>query len=297
MTNSDGLRLSQVAAKRFPFPTSIIAWVDLLGYGKMIAESRFNPLDDLSKSANTRLKSFHEIVAKNSQKKFPTLVLNDGAIAYRDLSYRTSAVTFDFLKRSYNLLQSINDEDVSNGYPGARMVIAAGFRVKGRKAGLESSRGQFESILTRLSQNKISKEQAIHEAKSIRPTFDIVPQLQTNFAFTKAYLAEQSGSKAGFSGSHMFVDCSLFELSELEYFDFEPPFDWEHPSLGLGAKFIKINHMSDRRTPPPSPPGFRDGVEIAEHLAGTSGITSKIMEHFQKQKRQRRQALANDESF
>ncbi len=40
---------------RFPFQVSIAAWGDLLGYGKKIAESKFNPLDDRAKESIRRI--------------------------------------------------------------------------------------------------------------------------------------------------------------------------------------------------------------------------------------------------
>ena len=84
----------------FPFQISVACWIDLLGYGRMISEAAFNPLDARAKIALKRLSRFHEIVASHSNRYFPTLALNDGAVAYRDLSLRSRSVTHDFLVRA-----------------------------------------------------------------------------------------------------------------------------------------------------------------------------------------------------
>ena len=80
----------------FPFQVSICAWVDLLGYGAEIKEAGYNPLDPKAKAAVKRIRHFHQVVADHSLRDFPTLVMNDGATAYRDLSYRTRWTTYDF---------------------------------------------------------------------------------------------------------------------------------------------------------------------------------------------------------
>src|SRR5581483_4816256 len=113
----------------FPFQTSAACWIDLLGYGAMIAEAEFNPLHIKAKAALTRLRRFHAIVAGHSGRYFPTLVMNDGAVAYRDLSMRTRSVTHDFLVRAWSLFQEIKKAEAAEGHPGARMVLATGFRM------------------------------------------------------------------------------------------------------------------------------------------------------------------------
>lgn len=74
-------------APRPPFYTSIACWIDLLGYGGVISRARFSPTHAEAKSAIDRLRRFHRLVAEHSSSRFPTFVINDGAVAYRDLSY------------------------------------------------------------------------------------------------------------------------------------------------------------------------------------------------------------------
>jgi hypothetical protein len=82
--------------------------------------------------------------------------------------------------------------------------------VRGRRAGLDASKSHFESIITRLQDGSIDAQQAVHEAAAMRPRFDIIPQLQANFAFTKAYVAESSGTDGGLPGPNFYLDLILF---------------------------------------------------------------------------------------
>lgn len=265
--------------RNFPFQTAIAGWIDLLGYGGMIAKAGFNPLHPESTAAKRRLRQFHEVVASHSGRTFPSLVMNDGAVIYRDLSYRSASVTFDFLQRSWALFNEIKRVESKSAYPGARMVIAAGFRIRGRKAGMEATAGHFESVMNRYTSGTISATQAIQEARRIRPSFDIIPQLQANFAFTKAYVAEQSGTKGGLGGSRCFIDLSLFEGPPPSCFEFEAPIEWENEKLGLKTTFRPLTRLLSLKQIDKSngaPIGVRDGLQVAQQLAGDKDVLKAL---------------------
>ena len=111
----------------FPFQVAIVCWIDLLGYGAMLAEAGFNPLHGKASEALQRLRRFHQIVASHSFRLFPTLVMNDGAVAYRDLSLRSRGPTYDFLTRAWKLFKHIKEDENGHGFPGARAVLAVDF--------------------------------------------------------------------------------------------------------------------------------------------------------------------------
>jgi hypothetical protein len=252
---------------RFPFSTAVACWIDLLGYGSMIREGQFNPLDQKSKEAISRLRSFHQIVSSHSARPFPSLVINDGSVTYRDLSYRSRSVTFDFLCRCWSLFNEIQSSEVKSGYPGARMVIATGFRVRRRNMGVDVTSSHVASILERFHAGEMDADQAILEASSVEHYFDGVPQLQANFAFTKAYVAESDGKKGGLEGPNRFVDLALFRDPPPAWLKVGPHVLWENKNLGLKATFAPMlaieveSHSSDGSV------GIRDGLEIAQHLA------------------------------
>src|SRR5260221_2441696 len=76
----------------------------------------------------------------------------------------------------------------------------------------------FGSALVRqVGTKRISVTQAVNSALTVKPYFARVPEVQANFAFTKAYLADADGSSAGLSGARVVLDTALFH---------EPPRHW-----------------------------------------------------------------------
>lgn len=256
--------------------TSVACWIDLLGYGAQISKAAFNPLRGEAATPLFRLQRFHEIVARHAHRHFPTLVMNDGAAAYRDLSLRSRSVTYDFLCRAWDLFEEIHRIEVADNLPGARMVLATGFRVLGRRNGIDASVGHFRSIWTRFQSGQISAEQAIREAARMRPAYDVVPQLQANFAFTKAYVAEASGSAGGLRGGNFFVDTSLFISGPPKWIQTGEIVDWQHHRLGLTASFAEIREIDRRGHPEGGPREIRDGLQVAQGLTGDRKILDAL---------------------
>jgi hypothetical protein len=269
---------SPIVAKRrqFPFQVAVACWIDLLGYGSMIAKSGFNPLHHEAKQALARLRKFHETVAQHSARHYPTLVMNDGAVAYRDLSLRTRSVTHEFLMRSWRLFSAIKAEETTLGHPGPRVVVACGFRMRGRRAGLDASREHFGSILKRLEAGDIDTDQAMHEAGAMRPRFDILPELQANFAFTKAYIAESSGTAGGLPGPRFYVDLVLFGGERPNWIDLGPNIQWFHQRLNMTATFAAVAAVHKRTHPAGGPTEILDGLRIARLLASNPDVLSAL---------------------
>lgn len=260
---------------QFPITAAVACWIDLLGYGSMISRSSFNPLMPDSAEAIRRLRRFHRLVAEHSARNYPTLVMNDGAVAYRDLSLRSRSVTFDFVCRSWNLFRAINDAEARTGHPGARMVVATGFRARGRRAAIDERTTQFSSILRRVQAGTISSEQGIREAAQLRSNFDVVPQLQANFAFTKAYLAEQSGTKGGLPGARCYLDLTVFRQTP-SWLDLAGVVPWSHATLDLRAEFGAVQALRAKGHPEGGPIEVRDGLEVAQHLSSDPKVLEAL---------------------
>lgn len=267
---------SVAKGQRFPFKVSIVAWGDLLGYGGKIAEAQFNPLDARAKDSIKRMRDFHRIVAEHSNRNFRTLVVNDGVAVFRDLSLRSSSVSNDFLMRSWDLFKSINQLEEQSGHPGVRMVLACGFRVLGRKAVIETNHRKINSILKRYHEGLLSVDQAIREASTARPSFDAVPQLQANFAFTKAYIAESTGTAGGFAGSNFFLDTTLLKNPDSEWPIGGSLFDWEHKALGLKSVFKKIEQLVPEKHTNEISSKLKTGLEVAQSLAGDENVLNAL---------------------
>jgi hypothetical protein len=249
-----------------PFPIAVVCWIDLLGYGAMIAEADFNPLHPKASEAMQRLRRFHEIVALHSARHFPTLVMNDGAASYRDLSLRSREPSHDFLNRAWNLFNAIKRSEDDRQLPGARVVLATGFRMRGRRAGKDATANQFKSIMQRYQNHDISPEEAIREAAHIRQAFDIIPELQANFAFSKAYVAESSGTRGGLGGARFFIDLTLFDTPLPSWLVLGETVKWSNETLRMEALFAPILELLPCKHEEGGPLGIRDGLQVAQSL-------------------------------
>lgn len=168
--------------------------------------------------------------------------MNDGAVAYRDLSARSRNPTFDFLRRANALHSEINAADMGKGHPGARAVLAVGLRV--RRAVDYSRRlngGEGARVRDKLNSGKISNDQAISQALMARHHSDSTPELQHNYALTKAYLAEASGARGGLSGARLFVDRNIFDTSVPKWITHDTPVNWS--SLGMQSVFLPVGSI------------------------------------------------------
>lgn len=268
----------------FPFRVAICCWVDLLGYGASIARSDFNPLNPLAKGAVRRLRRFHELIASHSKRRFPTLVMNDGAAAYGDLTWNTRWATFEFISDAFGLYQAINQVEAKEGLPGARMVISTGFRLRGRRAGIDDRSARFRRVLKGLQDGTLSHKEAIDKAAKITSNFDVIPQLQANFAFTKAYVAEQSGRTGGLGGANCFLDLAVFEHPLPTWLDIGPIVQWREERLNLQAEFAPLISLPRAKkcetrngvTTFGGPEGVRDAIQVARYLTSDDGVLAAL---------------------
>jgi hypothetical protein len=238
---------NRAKGKRYPVEISCVAWIDLLGYGAMLRDVAFDPTHIQAEAAVDRLKKFQRVVASFATKDFPAMPINDGSAFFHDLSPRTHLVTYEFLKRAIEVFEKVNLLDHTDGHPGARMVIAVGPRM--RISGVASGDvGHRESIFQRVKDGVSTAEQAIHEAFRSGHIAGFVPQPQANFAFTKAYLADESGSRAGLGGATCYIDLSLFDDPIPDWISFTRTQSWS--TGGMSATFgqlQKIDYDTARR--------------------------------------------------
>jgi hypothetical protein len=130
--------------------------------------------------------------------------------------------------------------------------------------------------MRRFQEKKIGAEQAISEAASIREDFDIVPQLQANFAFTKAYVAESTGSAGGLGGPNFYLDLSILARPLPPWIELGSAIDWSHARLGLRTTFASVHGLPYRRHAEGGPVGILDGLQIAQVLAENPDVLSAL---------------------
>ncbi len=226
---------------------TMIGWIDLLGYGGQIAEANFDPKHPRAKTPINRLRKFHKIVREHSSSKFRTLTINDGAAAYRDHHKVSPKFAYDFIRQCWKLFKAVQEQDPI----GARMVIATGQRAMGSRAGIEQVQSDFSKILNRFSNGEISLDEAHEKAQHVQRYSDIIPQLQSNYAFSKAYIIEESGSTYNIQGQECYIDLDFFINQETNptWITTDTPVYWEKKGLTATVAPIKSINKLEKYTP------------------------------------------------
>ncbi|MTH59986.1 hypothetical protein [Paracoccus litorisediminis] len=223
---------------------AIAAWFDLYAYGSEIEEACFDPADYRAAKPLRRLRAFQRIVRDNSTTKFPTLVINDGAAVQTNIEERRSDRAWLFIQRCWKLYQEATEVDRSTGGLGLRAVIAVGLRAKGAGAGIVAQEKEHTAIIDALVNGKIDRDEAVARARKVRRVFDIVPTLQANFAFTRAYEAESSGKRGGFPGPALYLDMMILKDEIPEWIDARPPKPWRPSKTSLSTSFIAVDKIT-----------------------------------------------------
>jgi hypothetical protein len=96
-----------------------------------------------------------------------------------------------------------------------------------------------------------------------------VPQLQANFAFTRAYEAEQSGSEGGFPGPNLFLDVAVFKHGVPPWIISGPSNLWKPKKNSLSTSFIAVREI-DKVSADVAHAAFRTGREL-QHLLSYPG--------------------------
>lgn len=218
-----------------PVIVSIACWIDLLGYGSMLNAASFDPSCPSARQAIARLRAFQDVVARFSRIAFPTLVINDGAVAYRDIGLTRRDRVWPFIERSHALFEAANEADRAlDGY-GLRAVVAAGLRARGSNRGLLDQHETLTRTIEDLAAGTLTKQDALKAVRAYRRVNDVVPQLQANFAFARAYTAEQGGSREGLGGATFYLDTSLFRDGIPSWIAAGPPIPWQPRQAHIAA--------------------------------------------------------------
>lgn len=230
----------KVRKKKYRIELSAVAYLDLLGYGSMLEKVGFNPSHKDSQKAVARMEKFQQKAAEFTMRYLKALILNDGVIYSRELSRRSNSVTYDFLIRVYKAFQTINEFDQKNGYPGVRGIVAVGPRLRVEGV-FRYQRGYLKNILRRRLEGIISTDEAIHEAFNSLPLTSSSTELQANFAFTKAYLADQAGSKKGLAGANFFIDATIFNEEIPQWVIIKDRITWS--DCGMTFDFLHVESL------------------------------------------------------
>jgi hypothetical protein len=180
---------------KFEIIECICSWYDLLGFGKPLADSKWNLKDEQCKAQLERITSLDLSYTNKFSSSHGTvnLSMNDGIISTFDINRNTAGFKNQLvmvLDDLINEFESLNFRDVSEGFPGVRGILTFGHRYNYTHVG---------STVAVINNKTI----AYHPR-----------EFQMNTAFSKAYIMESSGSKAGIAGNNLYIDKYLLDSIE-----------------------------------------------------------------------------------
>ena len=125
-----------------------------------------------------------------------------------------------------------------------------------------------------VDESRITISQAINQALSVKPYYDVIPELQSNFAFAKAYLADRGGSDEGLAGPNFYVDLSIFQESIPSWLSLHNKTDWE--TSGMTATFGNVAVLDSEAAGRVRFDGISNAFQVARRLSGTDDVVSKL---------------------
>jgi hypothetical protein len=94
--------------------------------------------------------------------------------------------------------------------------------------------------------------------------------------FTKAYVAESSGTKGGLPGPNFYVDLVLFGNTRPQWLELGPNISWRYPKLKLEATFAVLQDVPKLAYPAGGPLDILDGLEVAKLFSKDSNVLSAL---------------------
>lgn len=190
---------------------SYCMWSDLLGFSNHFSESNWILNHNQYQAIYNRLKAAHSAVLYFSSIFEHNLILNDGiAKVFNPMSsFSVDNQMFligAFFRSCIELHMAINQEESEMGYPGCRSVIAYGESVE-----YLANQVSFDDYV-----ENYTKPQGSNISNIARRTGNPVliynpKELQMNTAFSKSFILENGGSKAGLPGNSLYVDQSVID--------------------------------------------------------------------------------------
>lgn len=187
---------------------SFCMWSDLLGFGNIYAENNWELNSRQRRKVYNRLVAAHSSVLYYSSPDERNLILNDGIskVYMPDDSIfgkREISSIAIYFRHCIELHMTINQTEKVNGYPGCRSVMAFGDCIE-----YLAEEIKFDDYVFNYTKPKGQSISSIAQ-KIGNPTVIYNPkELQMNTAFSKAYILESGGSKAGLPGNNFYIDQS-----------------------------------------------------------------------------------------
>jgi hypothetical protein len=183
--------------KRFTDTECLVIVQDLLGFASPLRDARWNPSASEIEGLLDRLNRFQNFtgLAGNVDRIF---ALNDTIVRVLDTPcpLSQSAQVLQWLYHACLRHSVVNASELEDELPGARTVLAGGRRYKVSEGDIAGDDPRF-----------FAGGGVKPEIKYYCPT-----ELQLNLAFTRAYLLNEAGSKAGIGGNLFYMDTGAIDL-------------------------------------------------------------------------------------
>lgn len=181
-------------------------WSDLLGFGHIFQDNNWILNEELKKQVYERLEAAHSAVLYYSSPAERDFILNDGMGKVfhpqsKDKDGNNILSISLFLRSCIELHISINETEHELELPGCRSVLAFGESIEYIADDI-----RYDDYV--MNYSKPAGSNISNFAKRTgNPIVVYNPkELQMNTAFSKAYLLEAGGTKAGLHGNHFFID-------------------------------------------------------------------------------------------
>lgn len=184
-------------------------WSDLLGFSKIFVEANWELNKSQMEKIYNRLEAAHSSALYYSTPFERNLILNDGiAKVFHPKSKvedKNNILSISiFLRSCVELHMSINETEHENGFPGSRTVLAFGENIE-----YLTEEVRFDDYVWNYSKPKGSEISSLANSVGNPIVIYNPKEMQMNTAFSKAYILESGGGKAGLPGNYMYIDKSV----------------------------------------------------------------------------------------
>lgn len=198
--------------KSEPIIDCFCLWSDLLGFGRAFEEGEWSLSSERIRNTAQRIAAIERLLFKSNLPMHEyVFLLNDGVARNFDWPHPkpgNSSGVLHWLQSALTNHWQINAVEKQSGHAGMRSVLCSGQRMDLR-----------EATKSTLSQVLASQSMAEHLAQDI--SVYSPRQFQMNLAFSKAYILESLGSKAGLAGPNFFIEerffCDLVQICTNEH--------------------------------------------------------------------------------
>lgn len=186
-------------------------WSDLLGFSKIFVEANWELNKSQMEKIYSRLEAAHSSALYYSTPFERNLILNDGiAKVFHPKSKvedKNNILSISiFLRSCVELHMSINETEHENGFPGIRTVLAFGENIE-----YLTEEVRFDDYVWNYSKPKGSEISSLANSVGNPIVIYNPKEMQMNTAFSKAYILESGGGKAGLPGNYMYIDKSVID--------------------------------------------------------------------------------------